>query len=114
MNLTLPAGGKSPPSSLDMECPQNCIRQKLEGAPGLETAAAQLSDSLRDHIQTAARKLGITKKIAWQTFRHTFSSVLKSNGEDVKVVQELLPHSTARMTLGSVRDQRHLSFVSYH
>lgn len=33
------------------------------------------------------------------TFRHTFSSVLKSNGEDVKVVQELLRHSTARMTL---------------
>ena len=27
------------------------------------------------------------------------SSILKSNGEDVKVVQELLRHSTARMTL---------------
>jgi hypothetical protein len=46
MNLTLPAGGTSPPSSLDMECPQNCIRQQLAGATGLETAAAQLSDSL--------------------------------------------------------------------
>jgi len=34
MNLTLPAGGTSPPSSLDMECPQNCIRQKLAGARG--------------------------------------------------------------------------------
>ena len=29
----------------------------------------------------------------------TFSSVLKANGEDVKIVQELLRHSTARMTL---------------
>lgn len=58
-----------------------------------------LSTIMRDHIQPVARKLGITKKISWHTFRHTFSSVLKSNGEDVKVVQELLRHSTARMTL---------------
>jgi len=54
---------------------------------------------MRDHIQPAARKLGIKKKISWHTFRHKFSSVLKANGEDVKVVQELLRHSTARMTL---------------
>lgn len=58
-----------------------------------------LSTVMRDHIQPMARKLDITKKISWHTFRHTFSSVLKANGEDVKVVQELLRHSTARMTL---------------
>jgi integrase len=58
-----------------------------------------LSTVMRDHIQPVAQKLGITKKISWHTFRHTFSSVLKANGEDVKVVQELLRHSTARMTL---------------
>ena len=58
-----------------------------------------LSTVMRDHIQPMARKLDITKKISWHTFRHTFSSVLKANGEDVMVVQELLRHSTARMTL---------------
>jgi integrase len=58
-----------------------------------------LSTVMRDHIQPTAQKLGITKKISWHTFRHTFSSILKANGEDVKVVQELLRHSTARMTL---------------
>ena len=57
-----------------------------------------LSTVMRDHIQPAARNLGITKKISWHTFRHTFSSVLKANGEDVKVVQERLRHSTERMT----------------
>ena len=46
-----------------------------------------------------ARSLGIEKKMSWHTFRHTFSSILKGNGEDVKVVQELLRHSTSRMTL---------------
>jgi integrase len=58
-----------------------------------------LSTVMRDYIQPMARSLGIEKKMSWHTFRHTFSSMLKSNGEDVKVVQELLRHSTSRMTL---------------
>ena len=58
-----------------------------------------LSTVMRDYIQPTARKLGIQKKMSWHTFRHTFSSILKGNGEDVKVVQELLRHSTSRMTL---------------
>jgi integrase len=58
-----------------------------------------LSTVMRDYIQPIARSLGIEKKMSWHTFRHTFSSILKGNGEDVKVVQELLRHSTSRMTL---------------
>ncbi len=58
-----------------------------------------LSTVMRHDIQPVARGLGIEKKMSWHTFRHTFSSILKANGEDVKVVQELLRHSTARMTL---------------
>jgi hypothetical protein len=41
-------------------------------------------------IQPIAKKLGITKRIGWHTFRRTYSSILQGNGEDVKVVQELL------------------------
>ena len=58
-----------------------------------------LSTVMRDYIQPVARSLGIEKKMSWHTFRHTFSSILKANGEDVKLVQELLRHSTSRMTL---------------
>jgi integrase len=54
---------------------------------------------MRDYIQPMVRNLGIDKKMSWHTFRHTFSSMLRANGEDVKVVQELLRHSTAKMTL---------------
>ena len=50
------------------------------------------------HIQPIARKLGITKRIGWHTFRRTYSSILKDNGEDVKVVQELLCHASTKVT----------------
>jgi integrase len=51
------------------------------------------------HIQPIARKLGIQKRIGWHTFRRTYSSILKDNGEDVKVVQELLRHASTKVTL---------------
>ena len=51
------------------------------------------------HIQPMAQQLGIQKRIGWHTFRRTYSSILQGNGEDVKVVQELLRHSSAKMTL---------------
>jgi len=51
------------------------------------------------HIQPAAKKLSIEKRIGWHTFRRTYSTLLKDNGEDVKVVQELLRHSSTKMRL---------------
>jgi integrase len=51
------------------------------------------------YIQPIARRLGITKRIGWHTFRRTYSSILKDNGEDVKVVQELLRHASTKITL---------------
>lgn len=41
----------------------------------------------------------ITKHIGWHTFRRIFSTFLKANGEDVKVVQEILRHATVKMML---------------
>jgi len=46
-----------------------------------------------------SNRLGILKQLSWHTFRHTFSTLLKANGEDVKVVQELLRHASAKITL---------------
>jgi integrase len=36
---------------------------------------------------------------SWHTFRHSFGTLLKANGEDVKTVQELLRHANSRITL---------------
>jgi integrase len=54
---------------------------------------------LKQCIRPAAERAKITKHIGWHTFRRTFSTLLKANGEDVKTVQELLRHATVKMTL---------------
>jgi integrase len=58
-----------------------------------------LSTIMRYHIQPAARRAGITKEIGWHTFRHTFSTLIKSLGVDAKVVQELLRHASFGTTM---------------
>lgn len=42
---------------------------------------------LRHRIRPAAQRCGIRKRIGWHTFRHSYATLLKANGEDVKVVQ---------------------------
>ena len=51
------------------------------------------------YIKPVAREAGINKNIGWHTFRHSFGTLLKANGEDVKTVQELLRHANSRITL---------------
>src|ERR1700735_3552438 len=50
-------------------------------------------------IRPVANKLGIEKRIGWHTFRHSYSTLLRSLGTDIKVQQDLLRHSSARLTL---------------
>jgi len=54
---------------------------------------------LRKYLRPIAEKVGIQKCIGWHTFRHTYSTLLRSVGTEFKVMQELLRHSTLRSTL---------------
>jgi integrase len=54
---------------------------------------------MKRYIRPVARKAGINKQVGWHTFRHSFGTLLKANGEDVKTVQELLRHANSRITL---------------
>lgn len=58
-----------------------------------------LSTVMRYHIQPVVKRLGIKKRVAWHTFRRTYTSLLTANKEDVKVVQELLRHSSVKITM---------------
>ncbi|HEY3768499.1 MAG TPA: site-specific integrase [Candidatus Angelobacter sp.] len=60
-----------------------------------------LSTIMRYYIQPAAKDVGIKRQIGWHTFRHTFSSLVKSLGTDAKVVQELLRHASFKTTMDS-------------
>ena len=54
---------------------------------------------MKRYIKPVAGKAGITKKIGWHTFRHSFGTLLKANGEYIKTVQELLRPANSRITL---------------
>jgi integrase len=54
---------------------------------------------MKRYVKPVAQKAGINKNIGWHTFRHSFGTLLKANGEDVKTVQELLRHANSRITL---------------
>jgi integrase len=53
---------------------------------------------LEGHLKPAAGAADIGK-IGWHTFRHTYSTMLRSPGVDVKVQQELLRHADIQTTM---------------
>jgi integrase len=53
----------------------------------------------RTYLEPAAKAAGIPGKIGWHTFRHSFATLLKANGEDIKTAQELLRHANISVTM---------------
>lgn len=53
----------------------------------------------RNYIRPAAARAKITKHISWHVFRHTFSTLLAENDEDVKTVQSLMRHANSNITM---------------
>jgi integrase len=51
------------------------------------------------YIRPAAKKAGLGEGIGWHTFRHTYSTMLRQLGVDLKVQQELLRHADIRTTM---------------
>jgi site-specific recombinase XerD len=50
------------------------------------------------YIKPALKEAKITGKIGWHTFRHSYATILKSLGEDVKTGQELLRNANSSIT----------------
>ncbi len=49
-------------------------------------------------IRPAAKVAGVKRHVKWHTFRHSVATLLGQNGEEVKVVQEILRHASSRIT----------------
>jgi len=54
---------------------------------------------LQAAVKRAIRLAGITKNASCHTFRHTFATLLLTNGYDIRTVQELLGHKDVRTTM---------------
>jgi len=52
----------------------------------------------RAHLKPALAAAGISGNVGWHTLRHTFGTLMKANGEDIKTIQELLRHSNYKVT----------------
>jgi integrase len=99
------------PVPLDGYMAEDLLRWRRKSAYPMPDDYVFASDSMRGkqpywpdnlmkrHIRPVAKANGIHKNIGWHTFRHTFGTLLKANGEDVKTVQELLRHANSRITL---------------
>jgi len=70
---------------------------------GSETAfreAKAVSHRLSAHyFLPVAQRLDINKRIGWHTFRHSYSTLHRSTGAELKIMQELLRYSTIGVTL---------------
>ena len=64
-----------------------------------QTAVLAKFNLPRLHQARRARGTGLWKRIGWHTFRHTFGTILNANGENPKVIQELLRHANLRVTM---------------
>jgi integrase len=52
----------------------------------------------RYYGRPAVKRAAVNKHVSYHTFRHTFGTLLNANGENAKVVQELLRHASMKVT----------------
>jgi integrase len=55
--------------------------------------------AMEDHIRPAALRAGISKRVGWHTMRHTFGTLVNSEGADVATTQALMRHANASITM---------------
>jgi len=55
--------------------------------------------AMEKHIRPAALRAGIKKRIGWHTMRHTFGTLVNSEGADVATTQALMRHANASITM---------------
>jgi integrase len=96
---------------LDAALAESLLKQRLVGPYNRETDWVFASPTMKGKQplwpETLWRRCGrpavkaanIQKRVGFQTFRHTYTTLLTQNNEEVKVVQELLRHANNRITL---------------
>ncbi len=57
------------------------------------------NSAMENHIRPAAQRAGISKRIGWHTFRHSYRSWLDDTGAPLTVQKELMRHASIQTTM---------------
>ena len=81
-------------------CPYNQDGDYIFGSPDMDGKQPYWPTSaMADHVRPAALRAGIKKRVGWHTLRHTFGTLVKSQGADVATTQALMRHANASITM---------------
>lgn len=81
-------------------CPYNQDSDYIFGSPHKHGSQPYWSNAaMEDHVRHAAKRAGITKRLGWHMLRHTFGTLVKSQGADVATTQGLLRHANVSITM---------------
>lgn len=73
--------------------PYNRPEDWVFASPQMQGKQPFWPERLRRNLQAAVRRLEINKRVGWHTFRHTLSTMLRANREDIATQAELLRNS---------------------
>jgi integrase len=54
---------------------------------------------MEDHVRPAATRAGITVRLGWHTLRHTFGTLVNSQGADIATTRSLMRHANVSVTM---------------
>ena len=81
-------------------CPYNQLADYIFGSPDKDGSQPYWPTAgMEDHVRPAAIRAGIGKRLGWHTLRHTYGTLVKSQGADVATTQALMRHANASITL---------------
>jgi len=81
-------------------CPYNQDGDYIFASPDMSGQQPYWPNSaMESHIRPAAIRAGISKRIGWHLFRHTFGTLVNSEGADVATTQALMRHANVSVTM---------------